>query len=122
MTKKTATEKLKEKLNGQRLIRQRKTIRYHLFRLQNQEAGGCDVSDCDEIASLVLAHVKSLKWFDILGGIREFGGKWDMSKTDPFAMVPRDKSLLDEWHSEISPLVKELPLDDQPPADDSGYL
>jgi muconolactone delta-isomerase len=77
------------------LRRQRKQVRYMLYRIQTEALGGPAADDTDNIKE----KFESLPMF---GGWRFFGITWDVAHDDPFRVVSRDHSVQDEWEAVVA--------------------
>jgi len=79
---------------GMLMRRERKEIRYKLYRLAT-EANGGPASEVDP------DFIKKYESDPLFAGWRFFGIIWDISQTDPYECVHRDKSLLQEWQDVV---------------------
>lgn len=79
---------------GMSMRRERKDIRYKLYRLAT-EANGGPAADVDQ------ALIEKYENDPLFAGWRYFGIIWDISQTEPYECVHRDKSLLQEWEDVV---------------------
>jgi hypothetical protein len=74
--------------------RDRKNVRYRLYRIQKEFLGGPASEDSDGLRAKFEADPAFRGW-------RWFGITWDVSLDDPFRIVRRDISVEDEWNAII---------------------
>lgn len=89
----------------------RKDARYWMFRYQNEMGGGAAVEDDPKG---LRQHFEDLPFFPALGGWKTFAQDWDLpegrrNEVAELIMTPRDKSIHEEWFSELLKGAKELP-------------
>lgn len=77
-------------MRGMTFRRDRKDVRYKLYRLRTEADGG-PASEVDE------EFKKKFEEHDLFGGWRFFAITWDVAFDDPFRCVHRDKSGVQEW-------------------------
>lgn len=77
------------------LRRDRKKLRYHLYRFYTEAIGGAVATGSPEELK---KHFESQPLFD---GWRFFGITWDVAMDDPMRVVHRDKSVAEEWEEII---------------------
>lgn len=91
MTEKDMIETIKSfSPEGLRLRRERKAIRYQLYRLRTESEGKASAASSPEFRNAF----ESQSLFD---GWRFFGTTWDVSFDDPYRIVHKDKSEQEEW-------------------------
>ena len=102
---------------------QRRRIRYMLFRLQNEASGGCaapkqEFGKCIDLVvdfytkKLKARELNAYSQFGIVlkDDFSSFGNTWDIGEGDEiFEVVTLGRTLLQEWHDEIEPNIKDLP-------------
>ena len=54
-------------------------------------------------------HFENSEWFRPLGGWKQFAGKGDVSREDPLEIVPRQRSVWQEWDEKLVGAVPILP-------------
>ena len=72
------------------LRRDRKKVRYQLYRLKNEAEGRTFSESTDEFKSIYESQSLFDSW-------RFFGVTWDVSMDDPQRIVHKDKSEVEEW-------------------------
>jgi hypothetical protein len=72
----------------------RRKLRYWLFRFRNEAEGGCIVEDAPYGLRV---EFQAEKFFDMSGGWAGFCVKWDVEEELPFAMVPTDSDMWQDW-------------------------
>ena len=84
----------------------RRQVRYWCFRWQNEATGGAGAQDAP---AGLKAHFESQQFFQAIGGWAGFAAQWDVSRQPPWEIVPRDKSVAQEWLEVVTQNAKELP-------------
>lgn len=77
---------------GMELRRKRKKIRYQLYRMRSEALGMCSRLSCTDD--------DFVKQFEIQNDFtywRDFSIHWDVAMDDPYRVVHRSRSTLDEW-------------------------
>ena len=84
----------------------KREIRYWLFRFQNANNGG---SPAKGAPPGLKKHFEEYGFFTHLGGWSGFAKLWDVNPDAPLEVVPRDKSVIEEWNEVLVANAKELP-------------
>lgn len=82
----------------------RRQVRYWLFRKANEANGGAS----SEGVPLQIEAFKDMPVFAFCGGWKDFGSKWDISQSEPWEIIPLEKSLLAQWNEECEKKAKKL--------------
>lgn len=77
---------------GLALRRARKSVRYRLARIQTMVSGGPDAEDTEGLK-------EKFEAMPLFGGWRFYGITWDVALGDPFEIVSRDHSQIEEWNA-----------------------
>ena len=80
-----------------------KAIRYALFRMKNEEDGGCKAGR--ELAKIAKPYAKR----DGFTGFSDFAKKWDVDPLDPDTIIMRDKSVWQAHNEYMIKVAKPLP-------------
>lgn len=72
----------------------RRKLRYWCFRLRSEVEG---ISDAEAPSELVDLY-EDQQWFD---GWGNFGATWDLDEEDPLVVVPRWRTIHEEWDEVI---------------------
>jgi len=82
----------------------RKVVRYWCYRFKTEADGGALATGAP---TGLRKHFEDNKWFRPLGGWTAFAGRWDVDHHDPLVVVPRNKSVWQEWDEK---LVRDVPI------------
>ena len=83
----------------------RRQVRYWLFRKQNELTGGAKVRGHP---SGFYKQFEDQSAFTLAGGYANFAKTWDVDRTDPFSIIPRDQSIAEEWNHHLAQTAKPL--------------
>lgn len=97
----------------------RRNIRYILFRLQTEAAGGAKAKEektgIMKLVGKIREHFEEQEDF---GGWEKFAKTWDVDEKSPLVATKRNSSIQTEWNKILKAEAKELPA--SPARDDSG--
>lgn len=79
---------------GMALRHKRKKIRYQLYRLRSEALGMCSRLCDDDFVKIFESQNDFTHW-------REFSIHWDVAFDDPYCVVHRTRSTLEEWNDII---------------------
>jgi len=78
-------------VEGMALRRKRKTIRYQLYRMRSEALGITNRLCSDEFVKIFESQNDFTNW-------REFSEHWDVAFDDPYRVVHRTRTTLEEWN------------------------
>ena len=84
----------------------RRVVRYWCYRFLTEATGGAEATGAPRG---LRKHFERAPFFRAAGGWRKFATAWDVDRTDPLEMVPRTKSVWDEWDEKLVGTVPLLP-------------
>jgi hypothetical protein len=89
------------------IAERRKVVRYWCYRMKTEADGGALATGAP---TGLRKHFEASEWFKPLGGWASFATKWDVDHPDVLTIVPRRKSVWQEWDEKLVRDVPILPL------------
>ncbi len=86
----------------------RRNVRYWLFRKQNEAEGGAKARGAPPG---LYRRFEAQPAFVLAGGYKSFARTWDVDREDPFKIVPRDRSIAEEWNAHLAETATPIPTE-----------
>lgn len=80
---------------GMVLRKERKKIRYELYRMRSEALGMCSRTCTDEFAKQFEKQMDFTYW-------RDFSVHWDVALDNPYRVIHRTRSTLEEWNDLVA--------------------